>query len=104
MRKFFVVALATVLMSSLAAYAETGAPVAQMPAGTAARGAVVDVDCPIKGNVNAKGEKIYHPAGSPHYARTKIDTRSGDRCFGSETDAIAAGFRATRTRAAVKQS
>jgi len=49
---------------------------------------------PIKGNINAKGEKIYHAPWSKHYAATKIDTSKGERWFCSEAEAKAAGWRA----------
>jgi len=49
---------------------------------------------PIKGNINAKGEKIYHALWSKHYAATKIDTSKGERWFCSEAEAKAAGWRA----------
>ncbi|TRY27962.1 nuclease [Brevibacillus sp. LEMMJ03] len=43
---------------------------------------------PIKGNINAKGEKIYHVPGSPNYERTKAEV-----WFATEEEAKAAGFR-----------
>ena len=49
---------------------------------------------PIKGNINAKGEKIYHARWSKHYARTKIDESKGERWFFTEAEAKAAGWRA----------
>jgi len=54
-----------------------------------------DPNCPIKGNINRKGERIYHtPWGSRSYKRTKIDTRKGERWFCNEAEAVAAGWRA----------
>jgi|APTNR8051073442_1049403.scaffolds.fasta_scaffold11754_1 endonuclease YncB( thermonuclease family) len=51
--------------------------------------------CPIKGNINRKGERIYHtPWGSRDYGRTKVDTSKGDRWFCSEREAVDAGWRA----------
>ncbi len=50
----------------------------------------------IKGNINNKGDKIYHVPGSPKYSATKIDESKGERWFHSEDDAIAAGWRAPR--------
>lgn len=51
--------------------------------------------CPIKGNINSKGDRIYHtPWGSPHYNRTVVSTASGERWFCSESEAVAAGWRA----------
>jgi len=49
--------------------------------------------CPIKGNVSAKGEKIYHTPWSPWYGKVKMDTDKGKRWFCSEDEAIKAGWR-----------
>lgn len=49
--------------------------------------------CPIKGNISARG-RIYHLPYSRHYTRTRIDPARGERWFCSETEAIAAGWRA----------
>lgn len=49
--------------------------------------------CPIKGNVNRQGERIYHTPWSRDYAKTKINTASGERWFCSEDEAVAAGWR-----------
>jgi pSer/pThr/pTyr-binding forkhead associated (FHA) protein len=56
-------------------------------------------DNAIKGNINSKGEKIYHVPGSAKYNATKIDESNGERWFASEDEAIAAGWRAPRTHA-----
>ena len=45
--------------------------------------------CDIKGNINSKGEKIYHTPESPYYERTKQE-----QWFCSEEEAEQAGFRA----------
>jgi endonuclease YncB( thermonuclease family) len=51
--------------------------------------------CPIKGNVNGEGERIYHtPWGSQWYDRTKISLNQGERWFCSERQALDAGWRA----------
>ena len=50
-------------------------------------------DCPIKGNINRKGEKIYHTPYSRHYDRTRINERNGERWFCDEAEALAAGWR-----------
>lgn len=52
--------------------------------------------CQIKGNISAKGEKIYHLPGTPSYARTRIDEASGERMFCTEDEAQAAGWRGPR--------
>jgi len=45
---------------------------------------------PIKGNVNAGGEQIFHVIGQMYYSATHPEA-----CFATETDAISAGFRAS---------
>lgn len=54
--------------------------------------------CPIKGNINRDGEKIYHTPWSPWYDRTQIDETKGQRWFCDEEEAQAAGWRAARWR------
>jgi endonuclease YncB( thermonuclease family) len=54
--------------------------------------------CPIKGNISAKGERIYHTPWSSAYARTQIDEDKGERWFCDEAKAVAAGWRAARSR------
>ncbi|KKI93966.1 nuclease [Bacillus sp. SA1-12] len=48
-------------------------------------------DCTIKGNINSKGEKIYHTVDSPSYKVTKPE-----KMFCTEAEAIADGFRAVK--------
>lgn len=50
--------------------------------------------CTIKGNINRNGAHIFHVEGSRDYARTSINTASGERWFCSEGEARAAGWRA----------
>lgn len=50
--------------------------------------------CPIKGNINAQGERIYHAPWSPWYGRTRVNVAKGERWFCSEGEATAAGWRA----------
>ncbi len=50
--------------------------------------------CPIKGNINRKGEHIYHAPWSPWYSRTKVSVENGERWFCDEGEAIKAGWRA----------
>ena len=45
-------------------------------------------DCKIKGNISAKGDKIYHVPGGAFYERTKPE-----QCFNTEAEAKTAGFR-----------
>lgn len=51
------------------------------------------VGCSIKGNVNAKGERIYHMPGGAFYGKTMIEAAEGDQMFCSEGEARRAGFR-----------
>ena len=54
---------------------------------------VPDRQCRIKGNVNRKGERIYHLPGEPGYAAINM-SKPGARWFCSEDEANAAGWRA----------
>ncbi|MBA3325494.1 MAG: thermonuclease family protein, partial [Rhodobacteraceae bacterium] len=54
--------------------------------------------CPIKGNINQEGERIYHTPWSPWYSRTRINEADGERWFCDQAEAIAAGWRAARFR------
>lgn len=49
--------------------------------------------CPIKGNVSAKGERIYHMPWDKFYSATRISTAKGERWFCDERDAEKAGWR-----------
>jgi hypothetical protein len=53
-------------------------------------------NCLIKGNISAKGERIYHMPGAEHYARTSINASKGERWFCSEAEARDAGWRRSR--------
>lgn len=52
--------------------------------------------CRIKGNISAKGVRIFHRPGQRDYARTRISPNKGERWFCSPTEARAAGWRAAR--------
>jgi endonuclease YncB( thermonuclease family) len=54
--------------------------------------------CRIKGNINARGEKLYHTPDSPAYESTTIDERAGERWFCTEAEAQAAGWRKAGAR------
>lgn len=54
--------------------------------------------CDIKGNINSKGEKIYHIPGGRWYDKTKIDEADGERWFCTEEEAEKAGWRKAGTR------
>lgn len=49
--------------------------------------------CDIKGNVNRRGDRIYHLPAEHSYARTRIDEGKGERWFCSEEEARQAGWR-----------
>jgi endonuclease YncB( thermonuclease family) len=50
-------------------------------------------ECVIKGNVNRKGERIYHLPGQLNYAQINMTKGLGERWFCTEADADAAGWR-----------
>jgi endonuclease YncB( thermonuclease family) len=52
--------------------------------------------CDVKGNINRKGQHIYHLPGSRSYSTTSIDPGRGERWFCSEAEAQAAGWRRAR--------
>lgn len=55
-------------------------------------------DCPIKGNINNKGEKIYHMPWQRSYPKVKINENKGERWFCTESEAVSSGWRAAATR------
>lgn len=46
-------------------------------------------NCPIKGNVSTKGERIYHVPGQQYYNDTVIQSSHGERWFCSVAKAVA---------------
>lgn len=52
--------------------------------------------CNIKGNVNTRGERIYHVPGQRYYDETPISASHGERWFCSEAEARAAGWRRSK--------
>lgn len=63
------------------------------PAGTVARESAGGGGCVLKGNISARGERIYHSPGQEHYAQTVISPSKGERWFCSAAEARAAGWR-----------
>lgn len=53
-------------------------------------------ECPIKGNISRRGDRIYHLPWQASYPRTKINERAGERWFCSTVEAEKAGWRAAR--------
>ena len=49
--------------------------------------------CPIKGNINGNGERIYHLPFQHFDRRVKIDESRGQRWFCTEQDARETGWR-----------
>ena len=58
--------------------------------------ATAQTGCLIKGNINSKGDKIYHQPGDASYAETVITESRGERYFCSTADAEDAGWRAAK--------
>ncbi|OGY08191.1 MAG: hypothetical protein A2700_00330 [Candidatus Blackburnbacteria bacterium RIFCSPHIGHO2_01_FULL_44_64] len=56
----------------------------------------IPTGCTVKGNINAKGEKIYHTPGQKYYYKTQIDETAGERYFCSEEEAENAGWRKSK--------
>jgi endonuclease YncB( thermonuclease family) len=67
--------------------------IASVATSTATPPEVHRTGCDIKGNINKKGERIYHVPGGRSYAVTAIDPARGERWFCSEAEAQAAGWR-----------
>lgn len=61
--------------------------------GSVSADAAPNSQCVIKGNVNRKGERIYHMPGMRDYAHTRMDKGTGERWFCTEDEAAAAGWR-----------
>jgi len=55
-----------------------------------------DPSCNIKGNISAKGVRIYHLPGQRYYSRTRISQSKGERWFCSESEARNAGWRKSK--------
>jgi micrococcal nuclease len=76
--------------------APAGMGPSSMAPSTMAKQATPDPACMVKGNLNAKGAKIYYDSTDKAYGRMKVDTTKGGRCFKSVDDAKSAGFRPAR--------
>ena len=55
-----------------------------------------DPNCRIKGNISAKGVRVYHMPGQAYYEKTGIRPEQGERWFCSEAQARASGWRRAR--------
>jgi hypothetical protein len=49
--------------------------------------------CDIKGNINERGERIYHMPGQKYYSATVISRARGERWFCTQWEAWWAGWR-----------
>ena len=49
--------------------------------------------CVIKGNIDGRGQRIYHLPFQHFYPRTKVDEERGEKWFCTEGDALQAGWR-----------
>ena len=76
-----------------ASWAGGGTPVARPVGSPSASSESHESGCDIKGNINSKGERIYHVPGGRSYASTLIDPAQGERWFCSDAEAQAAGWR-----------
>lgn len=96
-RRRLMVGLATILMGSTAGCSGSlsvqTAPLAEVRHALPATSTATSSDCVIKGNINSKGEHIYHVPGARYYDETKIDESKGERWFCSESEAQDAGWR-----------
>ncbi|WP_247280539.1 MULTISPECIES: thermonuclease family protein [unclassified Bradyrhizobium] len=61
--------------------------------GAVSAAAAPDPNCVIKGNVNRKGEHIFHSPGQLNYSKIAMDKGLGERWFCTEAEAEAAGWR-----------
>ena len=52
--------------------------------------------CMIKGNINSKGDRIYHCPLWRDYKKTDIDESKGERWFCTEEEARTAGWRSPK--------
>jgi endonuclease YncB( thermonuclease family) len=82
---------------AIATDADVGADVGGAVAAASAPHATLS-PCLIKGNISAKGAKIYHVPGGRFYESTRIDQGAGERFFCSEKEAVAAGWRPAKVK------
>ncbi|CAN7253666.1 hypothetical protein [Aminobacter aminovorans] len=52
--------------------------------------------CNIKGNINERGEQIYHMPGQSYYFETRVNLARGERWFCSQWEAWWAGWRKSK--------
>ncbi|MDH6234529.1 hypothetical protein M2281_005147 [Mesorhizobium soli] len=62
----------------------------------ASQSVIREAGCNIKGNINDRGERIYHMPGQAYYAATRINAARGERWFCSQWEAWLAGWRKSK--------
>jgi len=67
------------------------------PSPVATTSSAAPANCRIKGNINSEGTQIYHLPGQMYYEETQINPTKGERWFCTETEAVAAGWRRSRS-------
>ncbi|MER8639315.1 hypothetical protein [Mesorhizobium sp. M1365] len=79
------------------AYVATGdqhqLPLLHSSGGSSSKVAARKVGCDIKGNINERGERIYHMPGQEYYLATRVNPARGERWFCSQWEAWWAGWR-----------
>lgn len=68
-------------------------PAVHYPDTSVTRGAERVAGCDIAGDINERGEHIYHVPGQEYYSATRINPARGQRWFCSEWEAWWAGWR-----------
>ena len=61
-------------------------------------------ECLIKGNINSKGERIYHVPGQRYYDKTQIDESKGERWFCTEQEAVVPAGEKRRSKGRLSES
>ncbi|MBZ9679625.1 hypothetical protein LB531_03020 [Mesorhizobium sp. CO1-1-2] len=77
----------------IAIASQHGLPAVHYSGTSVTRSALRVVGCDIKGNINDRGEHIYHVPGQAYYSATRINPARGERWFCSEWEAWWAGWR-----------
>lgn len=77
----------------IATVSQHGLPAVHYAGTSVTRSALRDAGCDIKGNINDRGEHIYHVPGQAYYSATRINPVRGERWFCSEWEAWWAGWR-----------
>ncbi|WP_348643421.1 hypothetical protein [Mesorhizobium sp. M2E.F.Ca.ET.209.01.1.1] len=85
--------LGTVSLAYVATDTRHLLPSVHYPGTSSTRSEARRVGCDIKGNINDRGERIYHVPGQEYYSATRINPARGERWFCSEWEAWWAGWR-----------